>query len=193
MESFWKQGFTLIELLVVIAIVAVLSVVVVLSLNPAELLRQARDSDRVSDTAILKSAVSLFLVDGLATSSLSLGTSNKCYIDGPATNTCVGWFSSQLASNGTSTTSTRSVNGGGWVPINFSLLSAGSPMSAEPIDPVNNSSYFYSYISTTTSNGFKLAALMESIKYSASGTSDFESTDGGTSTSTYEQGTNLSL
>ena len=36
-----RKAFTLIELLVVIAIIAVLSVVVILSLNPAELLRQA--------------------------------------------------------------------------------------------------------------------------------------------------------
>ena len=44
-----KKGFTLIELLIVIAIIAILAVVVVLVLNPAELLRQSRDSQRLSD------------------------------------------------------------------------------------------------------------------------------------------------
>src|SRR3989338_2108717 len=49
-----SKGFTLIELLVVIAIIAVLAVAVILTLNPAELLKQARDSTRVSDMSTLK-------------------------------------------------------------------------------------------------------------------------------------------
>jgi prepilin-type N-terminal cleavage/methylation domain-containing protein len=44
-----RSGFTLIELLIVIAIIAILSVVVVLALNPAEMLRESRDNNRVSD------------------------------------------------------------------------------------------------------------------------------------------------
>ena len=55
-----QKGFTLIELLIVIAIIAILAVVVVLTLNPAELLRQARDSNRISDFATIKSALALY-------------------------------------------------------------------------------------------------------------------------------------
>ena len=55
-----KKGFTLIELLIVIAILAVLSVAVVLVLNPAELLKQARDSTRISDMAAINSASYLY-------------------------------------------------------------------------------------------------------------------------------------
>ncbi len=58
-----QKGFTLIELLVVIAIIAILAVVVILTLNPAELLRQSRDSNRVSDFATLKSAIGLYSED----------------------------------------------------------------------------------------------------------------------------------
>ena len=43
-----RRAFTLIELLVVIAIIAVLAVVVVLVLNPAQLLKQARDSSSLT-------------------------------------------------------------------------------------------------------------------------------------------------
>lgn len=39
-----RNSFTLIELLIVVAIVAILAIVVVLTLNPAELLKQSRDS-----------------------------------------------------------------------------------------------------------------------------------------------------
>src|SRR3989344_7995871 len=56
-------GFTLIELLIVIAILVVLSVAVVVILNPAELLRQARDSTRISDLASVNSAIALYLAD----------------------------------------------------------------------------------------------------------------------------------
>lgn len=58
-----RRAFTLIELLVVIAIIAILSVVVVLSLNPAETLRQSRDSNRVSDLDTLTHALSLYQAD----------------------------------------------------------------------------------------------------------------------------------
>ncbi len=48
-----EKAFTLIELLVVIAILAVLAVAVTLILNPAELIRQGRDSIRLSDLATI--------------------------------------------------------------------------------------------------------------------------------------------
>src|SRR3989344_8684487 len=57
------KGFTLIELLIVIAILAVLSTAVVLVLNPAELLKQGRDSTRISDLASINSAIALYLTD----------------------------------------------------------------------------------------------------------------------------------
>src|SRR5438132_8218990 len=72
-----NKAFTLIELLVVIAIIAILSVVVILTLNPAELLRQSRDSNRISDLATLKSATSLYLVD---VANYNLGSSTVCYL-----------------------------------------------------------------------------------------------------------------
>jgi hypothetical protein len=48
----------------------------------------------------------------------------------------------------------------------------------------------YSYDASGTSL-FKLAAKMESTKFSASGTSDVVSTDGGTSQTTYEIGSGI--
>src|ERR1700679_2456531 len=93
-----KKGFTLIELLVVIAIIAILSVVVILTLNPAELLRQSRDSNRISDLSVTKSAISFYLA---SVSTPSIGTSTVCYVDASGlvagaaqegTSSCVVWF-----------------------------------------------------------------------------------------------------
>ena len=200
------SGFTLIELLVVIAIIAILAIVVVLTLNPGQLLAQARDSNRISDIATVKSAIGYYLQD---TITPSLGAAGTCWTDGPkfsgtvATTTCP-WFAG-TANTSTSATSTRSISAG-WVPVNLSGVSIGSPLSQWPVDPTNaighasggafatSTDLFYSYAASTTfGGGFKLEANMESVKYSNGGTSDAETNDGGTYIWAYEQGTNLTL
>ncbi|HKZ34561.1 MAG TPA: type II secretion system protein [Patescibacteria group bacterium] len=55
-----KKGFTLIELLVVIAIIGVLAAVVLVAINPAERLAQARDSGRKSDVGQIATALEAY-------------------------------------------------------------------------------------------------------------------------------------
>jgi prepilin-type N-terminal cleavage/methylation domain-containing protein len=196
MNSKQKKGFTLIELLVVIAIIAILSVVVILTLNPAELLRQSRDSQRISDLGTLRSAISLYIVDttlpNIASTTSGYGS---CYLStlpglGTTSSSC-GVFTNTYYLSNASTMSAlyRKNNSQGWLPVNFSQLSYGSPLSVLPVDPGNNATNFYAYAATTT-NGyfFELDTLMESKKYNASGTSDVASTDGGNNNSIYEVG-----
>ncbi len=186
-----QKGFTLIELLVVIAIVAVLSVVVILTLNPAELLKQARDSNRVSDLSTIKSAVSLYLADG-QTSWTSSNT--VCYATTSSAPTrCGGYFGATFVTTSTGSATTTNTNGTGWVPVNFAAISSGAPFSLLPKDPINNGTYFYGFAATSTYNAFKLAANMESIRYSNGGSGDVETTDGGTVTTVYETGSMLTL
>jgi prepilin-type N-terminal cleavage/methylation domain-containing protein len=188
------KGFTLIELLIVIAILAVLSVVVILTLNPAELLKQARDSTRVSDMATYKSAIALYLAD---VTTPFIGTSTNCYAHSSSTlSNCQ--FQGRFATGATTVvvTSSVAVNGYsattfGWMPINFSGISSGAPISVEPIDPTNNATYFYAYRPNGTV--YKITVNMESGKYQQGGSNDVESTDGGISSSTYEVGTDLAL
>src|SRR5665213_128141 len=78
-----RKAFTLIELLVVIAIIAILSIVVVLVLNPAEMLRQLRDTSRLSDMATLNSTLSLYAFDQGGSSLFSLGSSGVTYLSIP--------------------------------------------------------------------------------------------------------------
>lgn len=178
-----KKGFTLIELLVVIGIVAILATVVVLTINPAELLRQARDSNRISDLNTVKAALSLYLSD-VATPNLG-GTTN-CY-----TSVTTGIASTSCGLTGTytiSSSTSRAVDGNGWLAVPLSNISSGSPLGNLPVDPVNNSTYYYAY-AASSSLTFELNANMESTKYSRGGGSDEESTDGGNDPGKLEAGT----
>ena len=209
-------GFTLIELLIVIAIIAILAVVVVLTLNPAQLLAQSRDSNRISDLATLKSAIGLYATDQGGATWFSLGTPATCYNSTPGatstfytpnasgawgpTTTCVAWFATAPTLVGSTTG--RSANGTGWLPIDFASTTSGSPIGALPVDPINSDgtgtskalgALFYGYV--TNGNTYKLSAFMESTKYSTTGSNNVESDvyDGGINDYVYEQGSNLAL
>ncbi|MBI2033886.1 MAG: type II secretion system protein [Candidatus Liptonbacteria bacterium] len=176
------KGFTLIELLVVIGIVAIVSAVTLLTLNPAELLKQSRDSNRISDLATLKSAISFYLADVITPdiASSSPYRYGGCYMSADiATSTrCGGFFQLTYFTNVTGTK--RDVDGTGWLPVNFNLISARSPISNLPVDPVNTSPYYYAYAASTTPTlVYKIVANMESIKFAQNGKSDVESRDGG--------------
>src|ERR1039458_2261266 len=169
-----RKGFTLIELLVVIAIIAILSVVVILTLNPAELLRQSRDANRVSDMATINGALGIYAEDVGG----SMGTPSTTYISIldptatstagdqcqglrlPAQSTSSGWIYQCAASS-----SYRNVNGTGWVPLNFTSISSGASIGTLPQDPINqtSSNLFYTY--TTDGNTYEATAVMESQKY----------------------------
>ena len=185
---FMKKGFTLIELLVVIAILAVLAVAVVLVLNPVQLIKQARDSTRISDLATLNSAISFYLAD-VSSPDLGICTSTNARVSASST-TATSSFVTAVTS---SYVNDRDVDSTGWIDINFATTTGGSPISRLPIDPVNNGTNFYGYACDDTNKYYELNANMESTKYASSGTGDVESTDGGDTESWYEVGNRLVL
>jgi prepilin-type N-terminal cleavage/methylation domain-containing protein len=196
-----NSGFTLIELLVVIAIIAILSIVVVLTLNPAEMLRQSRDSNRISDLSTMKSAVSLYLVDA-ANPNIASSTSGgygACYLStiaGQGTSTAHCGIFTNTGGVGVSTTAAlyRKNDSTGWLPVNFSQISLGTPLASLPIDPTNNTNYYYAYAATTTGGYFfEFDTFMESQKYKNGGSNDVASKDGGDNPNVYEVGNYPSL
>ncbi len=186
-ESF-PRGFTLLELLIVVGIVVALSVTTILVINPAEISKNSRDSVRLDELKTINAALNLYVVSGYS----AFGDPNRVYVSLPSSETnCsdldlpalpVGW---EYICKPTSTF--RNINGDGWIPVNFSLLSGGSPLSALPVDPINTSSSgnYYTYI---TGGSWELGAVLESEKYQIGGDSDMVSGDGGDSLATYETG-----
>ncbi len=168
--SRFRSAFTLIELLVVIAIIAILAVVVVLVLNPSQLLAQSRDANRVSDMATLGSALNLYQTDLSGTPSYSLGTSSLAYVSiSDSSSTCGDLDLPALGAgqswNCASSATYRATNGTGWLPVNFSQISAGAPFGSLPVDPVNQTSsgLFYSY--GMSGSQYEATADFESSKY----------------------------
>jgi prepilin-type N-terminal cleavage/methylation domain-containing protein len=198
MYPYSRRAFTLIELLVVIAIIAILAVVVVLTLNPAQLLAQSRDANRLSDLATISSAINLYNTDQGGVQTYSLGNASTAYLsifDLTATSTagdqCQGLGLTSLPSGSyhcAASSSYRSTDGTGWIPVNFNKISSGSPLGSLPVDPTNQSSsnLFYTYQANSTQ--YELTAVMESQKYLS-----VASSDGGTYSDLYEKGSNLSL
>jgi prepilin-type N-terminal cleavage/methylation domain-containing protein len=191
-----ERGFTLIELLVVIAILAVLASVVVLVLNPAELLAQARDTTRISDTRTLNTAIALYLTDMAGPLAPSYTT---CYLsttsgNGTSTTKCGVFASAAITVNSSTTVANYTkIDGTGWIPINFGLMVvAHPPLSALPVDPVNSATYYYAYVASSTGN-YELDAFMESNKYKKGGSKDMPQNDGGDNANVYETGRFLSM
>jgi prepilin-type N-terminal cleavage/methylation domain-containing protein len=189
------KGFTLIELIIVIAVLAVLSVVVILVLDPAQMIKRARDAQRISDLQIIKKALSLYITDVFSPTIAKSGSTCYTSVTSTISATCGGRHNT--VSQGTSTDANLiKVNGTGWVGSDgtaggpdLTKISAGAPIGQWPDDPVNNTTYFYSYVASTTSNFFELNAKMESAKYQNGGPNDVESRDGGSSSTVYEVGT----
>ena len=181
-----QKGFTLVELLIVIAILAVLAVTVVVVLNPAELLRQARDSTRISDLASINSAISLYLTD---VTNPGVGGANDAACSARAGRLTNATTSPFLAGMTPTTVTSTAVDGTGWVTVDLVNISGGSPLSRLPIDPTNTGNFYYGY---ACGNGnvlsYELDTFLESTKYSGLMAI---AKDGGDNAGAYEVGSSL--
>ena len=187
-RNFSRASFTLIELLLVIGVTAVLSTVVLVVINPAELLKQARDSQRLNDLYTLNKALAIREVGTQGTS----GSSSTVYISIPDTSpTCAnlgllalppGWSWGCVPSS-----TLRNIDGTGWIPLDLTTFASGPPITKWPIDPVNatSSGHYYAYV---TGGSWKLAGNLESKKRAL-----MPPTDGGRDPTIYEVGSDLTL
>ena len=213
-----KQGFTLLELLIVIGILAILSAVVVFILNPAETLRKSRDAQRISDLSTVKSAMGLYLT-GTVTPLLDNTAGNTTCKNGTGDDTI--YYSYPSDSPGAAITDTTldggsssvpaagqvlaanlgKVDGTGWIKVNLAGLSAGSPISNIPIDPINtitavgtvaSTDLVYRYMCDKNDLTFEIDAQLESTAYTTDPDNRL-TRDGGNNSNLYETGTKLTI
>jgi len=175
-----KQGFTLLELLITIAILAVLTTVIVVAINPAESIKRARDTQRISDLDNIKTGIILYISEGYT--DIGDGTC-KAAILVCKSDVCVG-----VCGEGESSYDN---DGNGWIPIDFTAMSGGAPLSHLPVDPTNSSNNLYGYVANGTD--FEINTRIESVYYSNSGKNTIMKKDGGNTDLLYELGTDLTL
>lgn len=215
-----NKGFTLLELLIVIVIISVLALAVLFVLNPAETLRKTRDAQRFADMGTLKNTISIYIstkntpyLGGISSNTAcktganggSYGAGSKIFYsveDDTLTLTDAtldgGSGSVPAPAQATSSETNASVNGSGWVPVELSSISGGSPISNLPIDPTNsissgssitNADKVYRYACNSDGLTFELNAVLESTAFTVD---DNKMTkDGGNNPNYYEIGTNL--
>lgn len=149
-----KKGFTLIELLIVIAVLAILTTVVVVVLNPAQMLAEARDSQRMSDLNSLRTAISLYLASA-ASPTLTAGPRTEV-------DTSCGFAAGCPVA---AATNIYLIDGTGWVAVDFRNTIGGSPLALLPRDPAGNVNYHYAYKGDDTNKTFELNGRLESAKF----------------------------
>ena len=165
-----RKGFTLIELLIVIGILAILATTVVLVLNPAQILRETRDTQRISDLSSVQSAIGLMLATDPTIPTFTAGpfcTVAGCTIGAVAPFTCAGFTLTGCAVN-----TIRLVNGTGWVGIDLGGTSGGAPISTLPIDPNNNATHHYAYAGSDANKTYELNGRFESDKIGVNAQND---------------------
>ncbi|MBI4094423.1 MAG: type II secretion system protein, partial [Candidatus Liptonbacteria bacterium] len=191
---FGKRAFTLVELLIVVGIVAIISIVVLLVLNPAELLRQSRDANRVTELATLDRALNIAVVDN---PSINLGDPTKIYLSLPDTDPACGTYlgtgdlQEPPAGYGYACAAPadfRKPDGTGWIPIDFTRLSSGVPFSSLPVDPENDAprGLYYTYV---PGGSWVLTAALESGK----NLREIAAADAGSDPGRIETGSDLGL
>jgi len=181
-----KKGFTLLELLIVIGILAILSAVTILVINPAELLRKSRDTQRISDLGSINSALGYYITNTATVSATGLGLSTVSYSYNALTTCGANRTGPAIA--------IQKVDGTGWIPVPMSTLVDGSPISSLPVDPnslTTGASFRYYVYVTNGQTYWQLAANLESTYYTS--TDNREASDGGSVANLYEVGNNLTL
>jgi hypothetical protein len=166
-----------------------LAAVTAVVINPAELMSRSRDTRRAMELNSIHRNLGLFLATA---PSPTLGLANRVYISLPDTSaTCASWTGlAPLPTGWSYVCSTpanfRRTDGTGWIPVNFDASAGGSPFAVLPIDPVNNVSHYYTYV---TGGSWALSALLESERR----LQEQANKDGGFSPGKFEVGTNLRL
>ncbi len=154
-----NKGFTIVEILAVVSISLIMLTLALYYVNPIKNRKRSRDNKRLSDLQTIDRYINEYILD------------NHTYPDDQFT----------LRQSNILPTPSEQLQGivSGWIPVNFSEYG-----SILPIDPINDTDYFYFYIHNGVS--YELNTRLE---YNL----DLMENDGGNDLNLYEIGTDLTL
>jgi hypothetical protein len=154
--------------LIVAAAVVFISIIVVV-FSQTKVLEKSRNSTRLADLAALNTDIGLYLADGHDFSKLKTGTIYESTASGKAV---------------------KNNNGTGWIPLDFTKITSGTPMATLPVDPINDRSdgLYYRFGVNITAKTYELDCFFEDGSDAGKQTSD-----GGNNPSRFEMGTDLSI
>ncbi len=95
-----------------------------------------------------------------------------------------------------STDGSQAVDGTGWLPLDFTKISGGSPIESLDKDPLNSGQYYYSFACDPGSQKYELDAKFEEVVAKTESSKSFDEllgTDGGNNPGLYEVGSDLNL
>lgn len=164
-----KHGFSFVQILIILTIVALLIAGVIFIIKPSKVLEKSRDSQRFSDMRNLSTAINQYLADGHDFKGL------------------VGPYSS-IDTGFKDDSARQKIDGTGWTPINFKLISMGAPFDILPLDPLNSTTYNYHLGVSVSSKTYEIDCAFESPENISK-----QSNDGGNNPNTYELGTDLTI
>jgi type II secretory pathway pseudopilin PulG len=154
-----SEGFTIMELIIVLAIGVLVLYTIFTYVDPTRARARARDSVRLSDISMIEHAVNEYFID------------NRSYPDIPN----VIRKSHNLPSGSTQLMAAS----GGWIAVDMT-----SYIPRLPIDPLNDTSYYYAY--KRNQNGYEITARLE---YET----ELMTSDNGNESQAYEVGNDLSI
>jgi hypothetical protein len=187
MKKNGNKGFTLYEFITVFGILAVITAVTVIAVNPVEYMRQSRDTQRIAD---LDNLVVQVAKEKFSDERTNFGLANTMYISLADTSSTCGSYTLPPLPEGwgyhcVTQENLRKTDGTGWLPVNVTSLNT---LSALPLDPTNNTAYFYE-AAFNNSGVFIVRAKLESDKKRT----EIGAKDGGDDNSKYEVGFTKSL
>lgn len=152
------------SILFILLILAGLILTLSFCFRPTKLLEKSRDAHRIEDLKDLVNATNLYLADNKNFDALTTGKIYSSNLDG------------------------KTIDGNGWLPLNFQEITSGAPMAHLPLDPTNDLTYNYQFGVDVANKTFEIDCAFEE------GTNQKKQLeDDGNNPARYEVGTDLTI
>ncbi len=172
----------------------ILGVLIIWQMNPAGILKEARDEQRLAELSSIDKAVDFAISQN---PSLFQGELTVVYLSLPdldGDGKCLEYVKLPSLASGWRYSCVREadlsrVDGKGWIPVDFTSVPIPS-LDFLPVDPLNDAAlgFYYAY-----APDWEINAQLESVRYNSPESEEGASSDGGNTRLLYEVGNDISL